>query len=174
MAVGLAVASRGADHNRSSAYEADLSGETDRVSSDGGKGPLAARAETRAALLDSLVLCKFLRGVFTDLPSESAALLRLVTGWDADGAELLAVGERVVALRRLYNLREGATRAEDTLPARLLSDAPGGLGREALEAMIDAYFAARGWDAEGVPTRAETERLGLDRLLGPSLEEAAR
>ena len=165
MAVGLAVASRGADHNRSSAYEADLSDETDRSEADPAKGELAARSETKAAILDSLVLCKFLRGVFSDLPGEAAALLRLVTGWDIDGPELVAVGERVVAMRRLYNLREGATRAEDTLPGRFLGDGPGALGRDQLEAMIDSYFAARGWDAEGVPTRSTRERLGLDRLL---------
>jgi len=174
MALGLSVASRGADHNRSSAYEADLSDETDRSESDAAKGPLAARTETKAAILDSLILCKFLRGVFDDLPGEAAGLLRLVTGWEVDGPALIEVGERVVALRRLYNLREGATRAEDTLPDRFLTEEPGGLGRGDLEAMIASYFAARGWDAEGVPTRATRRRLGLDRLLGPGPEEAPR
>ena len=164
MAVGLATATRGADHNRSSAYEADLSAETDRSAPDPGKGVLAAKAEVKAAVLDSLVLCKFLRGVFGDLPAETAALLRLVTGWDMTGEELLAVGERVVNLRKLYNLREGGTRAEDTLPARLLAGDPGGLGRGELESMIDAYYAARGWDAGGVPTPATLKRLGLDRI----------
>jgi aldehyde:ferredoxin oxidoreductase len=173
MAVGLAVAARGADHNRSSAYEADLSAETDRAEAEPAKGALAARAEVKAAVLDSLVLCKFLRGVFEDLPGETAHLLGLVTGWDMTGEELLSVGERVVNLRRLYNLREGGTRAEDTLPARFLDGAPGGLGRAELEAMIDAYYEARGWDADGVPTAATLRRLGLDRL-APRPEVSAR
>lgn len=164
MAVGLAVAARGADHNRSGAYEADLSGETDRAVADPGKGALAARAEVRAAILDSLILCKFLRGVFEDLPGEAAALLSLVTGFDLDGPALEEVGERVVNLRRLYNLREGATREEDTLPARFL-DGEGGLGRERLAAMIASYDSARGWSTEGVPTPGTLRRLGLDRLL---------
>jgi aldehyde:ferredoxin oxidoreductase len=164
LALGLAVASRGADHNRSGAYEADLSEATDRNVADAGKGALAAEAEGKAALLDSLILCKFLRGVFADLPVEAAALLARVTGWDVDGPELERVGERVVNLRKLYNLREGGTRAEDTLPARLLPGGPAGLGREELGAMIDAYYAARGWDAGGVPTAPVLERLGLDRL----------
>ncbi|NUN51250.1 MAG: FAD-dependent monooxygenase [Planctomycetaceae bacterium] len=163
MALGLAVAARGADHNRSGAYEADLSEETDRLEADPGKGALAKRSEDRAALMDSLILCKFLRGVFADLPAEAAALLGLVTGWPVDGAELEAVGERVVNLRRLYNLREGATRDEDTLPARFL-EGGGGLGRERLAAMIAAYDSARGWSAEGVPTPGTLRRLGLDAL----------
>ena len=64
MALGLAVNARGADHNRSGAYEADLSGELDRL--DGGVAHVAAAIETedRAAAMDSLILCKFLRGVF--------------------------------------------------------------------------------------------------------------
>jgi len=164
MAVGLATATRGADHNRSGAYEVDLSGETDRMVADPAKGALAAESEGRAAVLDSLVLCKFLRGVFADLPAETAALLGLVTGWDIGGAELEAVGERVVNLRKLYNLREGGTRAEDGLPDRLVTGAPGALGRGELEAMISAYYAARGWDAGGVPTPATLRRLGLDRF----------
>ena len=66
---------RGADHNRSGAYEADLSGDLDRL--DGGDAHVAAAIETedRAAVMDSLILCKFLRGVFTDPFTEWAALL---------------------------------------------------------------------------------------------------
>ena len=66
MALGLAVNSRGADHNRSGAYEADLSGDLDRLA--GGDAHVAAAIETedRAAAMDSLILCKFLRGVFTE------------------------------------------------------------------------------------------------------------
>ena len=62
MALGLAVNSRGADHNRSGAYEADLSGEHDRL--NGGPAHVAAAVgtEDRAAVMDSMILCKFLRG----------------------------------------------------------------------------------------------------------------
>ena len=66
MALGLAVNARGADHNRSGAYEADLGGDLDRL--DGGPAHVAAAVETedRAAVMDSMILCKFLRGVFTE------------------------------------------------------------------------------------------------------------
>ena len=90
MALGLAVNARGADHNRSGAYEADLSGELDRLA--GGDLHVAAAIETedRAAIMDSLILCKFLRGVFEDPFPDWAALLAPVTGWDVTGDELRA------------------------------------------------------------------------------------
>jgi aldehyde:ferredoxin oxidoreductase len=153
MALGLAVNARGADHNRSGAYEADLSGELDRL--EGGAAHVAAAIETedRAAAMDSLILCKFLRGVFTDPWEEWAALLRPITGWDVDGAELRDTARGIVAAKHAYNRRQGWTREEDTLPARLLGvplTLPSGreavLTRERLDAMVEQYHAARGLD----------------------------
>src|SRR5262249_2338325 len=76
MALGFAVGSRGADHNRSGAYEADFSPRADRMHGSPDSARLAIETEDRAALIDSLILCKFLRGVFPDLFAESAELLR--------------------------------------------------------------------------------------------------
>src|SRR5207249_12151788 len=81
MALGFAVGSRGADHNRSGAYEIDFSARADRLHGSADSARLAAETEDKAALMDSLILCKFLRGVFDDLYAESADLLRRVTGW---------------------------------------------------------------------------------------------
>jgi aldehyde:ferredoxin oxidoreductase len=152
------VNARGADHNRSGAYEADLSGRLERLA--GGDAHVAAAIETedRAAVMDSMILCKFLRGVFTDPFSEWAALLAPVTGWDVDAEELAATARRIVLAKRAFNLREGWTAADDWLPERFLDESLElGSGREAalsaprLRAMIDAYYAARGLDAEGRP-----------------------
>lgn len=159
MALGLAVNSRGADHNRSGAYEADLSGEHDRL--DGGPAHVAAAVgtEDRAAVMDSMILCKFLRGVFDDPFTEWAALVASVTGWDVDAAELHATARRIVLAKRVFNLREGATAADDTLPRRMLetplelgSGRTAALTEDRLRAMVGGYYAARGWDAEGRPT----------------------
>jgi aldehyde:ferredoxin oxidoreductase len=158
MALGLAVNSRGADHNRSGAYEADLSGELDRL--DGGSPHVAAAigTEDRAAVMDSMILCKFLRGVFTDPFTEWAALLAPVTGWDVDAAELVATARRIVLAKRVFNLREGATAADDTLPARMLdtplelaSGRSAALSAATLQSMVDGYYAARGLDTDGRP-----------------------
>src|SRR5439155_9309703 len=80
------------------------------------------QTEDRAALMDSLILCKFLRGVFTDFYAEAAELLRRVTGWDVTADELRTTARRIVTAKKLYNLREGWTQAEDTLPRRFLGD----------------------------------------------------
>jgi aldehyde:ferredoxin oxidoreductase len=160
MALGLAVNARGADHNRSGAYEADLSGDLDRL--DGGSAHAAAAIDTedRAAVMDSMILCKFLRGVFTDPYPEWAGLLSAVTGWDVTGAELRETACRIVLAKRVYNIREGWQPADDWLPDRLLSQ-PLTLpsGREArltparLRAMIDAYYELRGLDEAGRPDK---------------------
>jgi aldehyde:ferredoxin oxidoreductase len=169
MALGLAVNARGADHNRSGAYEADLSGRFDRLA--GGEPHVAAAIETedRAAVMDSLILCKFLRGVFEQPYPEWARLLSSVTGWDVDAAELEATARRIVLAKRAFNVREGWTRADDDLPERLLSE-PVRLGsgreaaltREGLDSMIEGYYEARGLDPSGLlrPAQAEDLRLG--------------
>jgi aldehyde:ferredoxin oxidoreductase len=164
MALGLAVGTRGADHNRSGAYEADFSGRVDRRNGGDDSAHAAIETEDRAALIDSLILCKFLRGVFTDLYAESAELLRAVTGWDIDANELRATARRIVNARKCLNQREGWTSAEDTLPARFLSDeteSPS-LSRVRLEAMIAAYYRARGWDGAGIVPIELRRELSLD------------
>ncbi|MFZ1997496.1 MAG: aldehyde ferredoxin oxidoreductase family protein [Solirubrobacteraceae bacterium] len=166
MALGLAVNARGADHNRSGAYESDLSGQHDRLR--GGEPHVRGAIETedRAAIMDSLILCKFLRGVFEEPMAEWARLLNAVTGWDTDAAELATTAQRIVMTKRLFNVREGWTREEDWLPERFLSE-PVALdsGRQAtlsakrLESMITSYYRGRGLEPTGLP-RAET----LDEL----------
>ena len=153
MALGLAVNARGADHNRSGAYEADLSGDLDRL--DGGDEHVAAAIETedRAAAMDSLILCKFLRGVFADPWEEWAALLRPITGWDGfDGAELHDAARGIVAAKHAFNRREGWTREEDTLP--------GAAARRPAHAAVrprgGAHARAAGRDGRRLPPRART------------------
>ncbi|MQA14269.1 MAG: aldehyde:ferredoxin oxidoreductase [Pseudonocardiaceae bacterium] len=171
MALGLAVNARGADHNRSGAYEADLSGEHDRLAGGAAHVTAAIGTEDRAAIMDSLILCKFLRGVFTDPFDEWSALLASVTGWDVDGAELAATAQRIVLAKRMFNLREGWTPADDWLPQRLLSE-PVEVGErtavlspERLRAMVDSYYAARGLDGAGCPDEAATADLRLDNCI---------
>ncbi len=172
MALGFAVGSRGADHNRSGAYEVDFSARVDRLHGSPEAARLAVETEDRAALMDALILCKFLRGVFSDLYVEGADLLARVTGWNVTAGELRTVARRIVTAKKLYNLREGWTPDEDTLPKRFLSEGlPNGacagavLPRERLQEMIQAYYAARGWDREGHVPWELVESLQLLDLL---------
>ncbi|MBI2347032.1 MAG: aldehyde ferredoxin oxidoreductase family protein, partial [Deltaproteobacteria bacterium] len=152
MALGFAVSPRGACHNRSGAYEADFSGEVDRLSGDARRGGLVAASEDFASVLDSLIVCKFLRKCFTDFYAESAELLSKVTGWSCSDAELRRVGERINTLKKLFNVREGWQPEDDWLPPRLLGEAlPTGVAQgvgltvSELREMIGGYYQARGW-----------------------------
>ena len=157
LALGLATTPRGACHNRTSAYDADFSPEVDRLSVDDRRGQIAADSEDFAAALDSLIWCKFLRRAFGDFWEESAAVYRMVTGWDDfDAAELRRAAARIADLKKGYNQRWGWQRSDDTLPGRTLTEpladgvaAGVGLTTNELDAMIANYYGARGWSADG-------------------------
>jgi aldehyde:ferredoxin oxidoreductase len=150
MALGFAVGARGADHNRSGAYEVDFSDKVDRRHVTIQAVRHAIETEDKAALMDSLILCKFLRGVFDDFYAESAEMLRCVTGWDVDSAELRETARRIVSAKRQFNVLAGWTLAEDTLPERFLdtplpNDPAASLSRERLAALVAEYHRQRAW-----------------------------
>src|SRR5512138_1131869 len=97
MALGFAVGTRGADHNRSGAYDVDFSDKVDRRNATLDSVRHAIDTEDKAALMDSLILCKFLRRVLEDFHGESAQMLRAVTGWDVTPDELRDTARRIVA-----------------------------------------------------------------------------
>ena len=112
---------------------------------------------------DALDLC-----IFAIAPTrvfsldEMAQMLAAVTGWNTSSYELMRFGERRLHLMRLYNLREGLTAADDTLPDRFFDDPiPTGqwagtrLDRAQFAAAIQTFYRMMGWDDAGVP-RAET------------------
>jgi aldehyde:ferredoxin oxidoreductase len=161
------VGTRGADHNRSGAYEADFSESLDSDPDPADVARAAVATEDRAALLDALILCKFLRGALVDLHAESAAMLAAVTGWDVTAAELRTVARRIVTARKCLNIREGWARAEDTLPARLFAIPANSAGRAPLtrarlEAQMAAYYQERGWTADGLVPVSLRAVFGLD------------
>ena len=171
LALGLAVATRGACHNRSAAYQADIAELVDRLSADESRGLLVAEGEDQEALFDSLILCKFVRGCFADFYAEVAALYSALTGFEVTPAELRRAGERITNLKKAFNIREGWRREDDTLPPRILSDtlpdgaAQGvGLSRAELDLMIDSYYRARGWTPDGLIPEEKLRELGLDDL----------
>ena len=150
MALGFAVGARGADHNRSGAYDVDFSDKVDRRNATLDSVRHAIDTEDKAAVMDSLILCKFLRRVLEDFYGESAAMLRAVTGWDVTADELRDTAKRIVATKRQVNLLAGWTLAEDTLPERFLNsplpnDPEASLSRERLQALVAEYHRQRGW-----------------------------
>ncbi|HEV8717537.1 MAG TPA: aldehyde ferredoxin oxidoreductase family protein [Candidatus Binatia bacterium] len=168
MALGLAVSPRGACHNRSGAYEADFSGQVDRLRADSGRGALVAASEDFAAVLDSLIVCKFLRKCFSDFYPEVADLLGKVTGWSSSAAELRRTGERITNLKKLFNQRQGWQPPDDWLPPRLLNEPlPTGVAQGTrltateLREMIQGYYKVRGWGESGFVSEEKRRELNL-------------
>jgi aldehyde:ferredoxin oxidoreductase len=168
MALGLAVSPRGACHNRSGAYEHDFSGKVDRFVADAGRGALVAHSENYAVVMDSLIVCKFLRKCFDDFYGEAAQLLASITGWNCSSDELRRTGERIHTLKKLFNIRQGWRPEDDWLPQRLLSETlPTGVARGVgltpgeLREMIHGYYRARGWDQSGFVPQQKLMELGL-------------
>lgn len=172
MALGFAVNARGADHNRSGAYEADFSGQVNRFAALPSDAHFAVDTEDRAALIDSLILCKFLRGVFSDFYAETAQVLNAVTGFEYSAADMKKAARRIVLLKKIFNERQGWTAAEDTLPARFFDmPLPEGvakgiaLSRENLQAMVRAYYAERGLRPDGTVPPELLASAGILELL---------
>jgi aldehyde:ferredoxin oxidoreductase len=148
MALGFAVGARGADHNRSGAYEVDFSDKVDRRNATLESVRFAIETEDKAALMDSMILCKFLRGALTDFYGESSEMLRRVTGWDVTADELRDTARRIVATKHAFNVQAGWTQDEDTLPDRffgapLPNDSAAVLSRERLQELVAEYHRLR-------------------------------
>ena len=172
-ALGFAVSFRGADHNRHGAYAFDVKGKVDRFKAEKGRGKLVRDMEDNYALIDSLILCKFSRGTYYNELPDMAKLYSLVTGYDMSPEELKKAGERINVVARLFNIREGLGRKDDTLPWKVMNvpipdegPAKGAfVSQEELDLLLDDYYESRGWTLEGVPTIAKLKELCMDDLL---------
>ena len=172
LAVGYATSNRGACHLQGATYffektailpELGYEDAQDRKGVEG-KGRMNFDMQNVMCLMDSLKMCKFAfygRIGLTDIREWFAS----VTGQEASLEELLATGERIFNLKRLYNVRCGITAKDDTLPARILetprNDAGTGNNVPPLARMLAEYYEARGWDENGIPQAERLESLGL-------------
>ena len=115
------------------------------------------------AVVDSAGLCLFI--TFGIGLSEIAEQYRTATGIDISDEDLLKAGDRIWNLERLFNLKAGFTKADDTLPSRLLNEPMKGGPHQGnvnrLDIMLPLYYAGRGWDENGVPTAGKLAELGL-------------
>jgi aldehyde:ferredoxin oxidoreductase len=165
MALAFATSSRGGCHLRAYMIGPEAMGAPGTVDrfSTSGKATLVKLYQDLSTVIDSAGMCIFT--AFALNPDHYARLLATVTGIARGTDEMLLVGERIWNLERLFNLREGFTSADDTLPARITQEAlPGGHSKARpvdLEPMLRAYYEVRGWDAEGRPTPETLARLGL-------------
>ncbi len=159
MALAYATSNRGGCHLRAYMVAPEILGKPKKIDrlTFSGKAGLVQIFQNEMASLDSLVLCKF--ASFAVSEEEFANLLSSATGIDYSTEEFLRCGERIWNLERLFNIRAGFTRKDDTLPERLFGS--GGINREEFERTLDEYYHFRGWDENGVPTEEKLRELNL-------------
>jgi aldehyde:ferredoxin oxidoreductase len=136
-----------------------------------GKGQIVKVLQDGLVLPDILNTCKFF--MYAGITLENLAeLLSASTGWDITGRDLLKVGERVLNLQRLFNIREGLSRKDDILPERIKQKPAFGFYEKEdqcaikdFEGMLDEYYAARRWDIKtGRPSKEKLRELGIEEL----------
>lgn len=158
MGLGYATSNRGACHLKHDVFAEDM-----KDQSAAGKAEPCKTSQDAIATIDSTGLCLFTSGSW-DLSDYAEQLDAACDGeWTAQRLE--ETGERIWNLERQFNLAAGLTRADDTLPPRLLNDpAPSGTAKGRvceLTTMLDEYYELRGWNNQGEPTAATISRLGL-------------
>ncbi len=173
MGLAYATAERGADHERAFpiAYEVRGAKTPDGRTLDRygveGKAYVTKFDQDMNAFYFSAALCDMVIGAVGQ--QRCVDLLNAATGWEMESEEVPEIGERIWNMVRLFNVREGYRRKEDSLPERVFRDplksgvAEGkAINRQDFEKMLDEYYEIRGWDKNGIPTQKKCRDLGLE------------
>lgn len=164
--LAFATSNRGGCHLRGNMLGPEILGVPKLVSRSSFQGNvgLLIYHQHIAAAFDALGLCKFAGYALSD--EHLARILNAATGMPFEAQSLHIIGERIWNLERLYNLREGFTQQNDTLPRRLLEETltqgPAKGRRVDLTPMLADYYHFRGWNSQGIPTKQKLRQLGLE------------
>jgi len=160
------TSNRGACHVRGYTISSEILGwpvQVDRLKYEG-KAELTKAFQDTTAVIDSSGMCLFTFFGMGKI-SDYGSILRAVTGFSYSDDELMKAGERIWNLERLFNLKAGFTKEDDTLPKRILEEpiASGPSKGEVsqLHRMLPEYYKLRGWDEEGRPTKEKLAELSL-------------
>ena len=167
MALGYATNTRGADHLRNFTPGAEVFGSPYKLDPGAteGKAELVISLQNENSIHDSTGLCMFI-SAGNDL-EDIRKLLAAATGISYTADDMNRIGERIWNLERMFNLRAGLTKADDSLPERILKGAIPGEDNPAkgrvgkLDQMLPEYYSLRGWDADGHPEADKLVELGL-------------
>ena len=135
-----------------------------------GKAELQVLMQNLFSVYDSMCGCKFSYPPGTEdiRVTQLADLLGLATGLELDREDVLEFGERIFSMKRLFNVREGVTRADDTLPSMFTEQAheEGSNAGEVVElaGMLEEYYELRGWDEQGRPTEEHLADIGMAEI----------
>lgn len=162
--LGYATSNRGGCHLRSYLIGPEVMGSpvlVDRDSTEG-KADLVILYQNLSAAMDSMVVCRFTNFAWT--VDDYADMLAAGTGLAIDGKELLRIGSRIWNLERIFNIREGFTKNDDSLPPRFSTPLPEGGSRNRIshvQEMLPEYYSLRGWDKDGNPTSKIMKELNI-------------
>ncbi len=163
MALAYATSDRGADHNRAWPIATDAYGSGDPFTPEG-KAAICVEDNTRTSIKWSFIFCDFYAVNWGNMAKYAAA----ITGKQTTEQDLRAKAKKIWNLVRAFNVREGFSRKDDTLPERMEKEPlPGGkpkghaVPRADFERMLDEYYSLWGWDSNGIPTKKTMESVGL-------------
>jgi aldehyde:ferredoxin oxidoreductase len=194
MGLGYAISPTGADHLQT-LHDSAVDGPgawLDMMVQLGLPGPLPSQDLSPAkvamvvydqylqSFLNSAVLCLFYHnfGIY-DL-DRYVAISNAVTGWNSTIFELFKVGERGINMARVFNVREGKTKDDDTLPDRFFTPFDSGplkgvaIDSKQFDDALDTYYGMMGWNAAGIPTAAKLQELGLGWVLEELTKEESQ
>ncbi len=167
-ALNYAVSSRGACHLTGFLVALEVLGVPKKIDrfSVRGKSDLLFLKQNQSAVEDSLVVCKFV-GYALGFEFQ-ARFLSTILDKKISITDLITIGERIYTLERLFNVREGFSRKDDTLPKRFLETplqkGPSNGRVVPLEDLLNEYYEVRNWDKNGIPTDELLEKLSLEKL----------
>ncbi|MCL5773349.1 MAG: aldehyde ferredoxin oxidoreductase family protein [Firmicutes bacterium] len=167
MSLAYGTAERGACHLRAWTVASEAFGDLDPFTVEG-KAELVLNNQNNNAIKFSVCICDF----WAISPEVMAEMTSLALEREVTAGELIKAGERIWNLGRLFNLREGFSRKDDYLPARIYQESLKGgstdgkfIPLEDYEKMLSEYYSLRGWDNEGVPSKEKLEELGIAEFL---------
>jgi aldehyde:ferredoxin oxidoreductase len=173
-ALGIATSSRGADHLRSrptleiffnlpsdvrnKIYGAEIANNPTTLDT---KEHVVSWSENIFATIDTLGMCKFICHGFNSPHFVDydwmKKLIYAASGWEYSDEDIRKVGPRVIDIERMFNMKHGLTKANDTLPRRYFDDpsplkvAKGHhIDRKEFAKALDRYYEVKGWSKEGV------------------------
>ncbi|UCC87857.1 MAG: aldehyde ferredoxin oxidoreductase family protein [Anaerolineales bacterium] len=165
MGLAYAISPKGGHHMIAPTMGLEVAGDPANRLRTEGKAQMVRDTQLIMAIVDSLSLCSSMRFVLG--PQSMLELYRAVTGRPLEEEEAYLIAERITNLERIFNVREGFGREEDTLPGRLLVEpmptGPSAGSHVALDSMLAEYYMLMGWDADGRPTPERLQQLGLEK-----------
>jgi aldehyde:ferredoxin oxidoreductase len=173
-ALSYGTAARGACHNASWSHPYELALTMPEIGIEEpqdpyqieGKAEFVATLQNLMCVMDALILCRFTQVGKAVTVTNQVEWLNLITDWDMDLSEYMKIGERIFNLKRMYNVRLGASRKDDFLPFRFMT-----LNRDGenltnqlppMGRLLSDYYACRDWSEDGTPSPGKLADLALE------------